>query len=114
MTAAFDGARAAAHEQRRQRAMRMAVAVADAAAEKNDRMVEQRSIAILRRSQLLEVLGEQLEVISLNDGALVHLHRIVLMMRQRMMRLRNPDLRIRTSGLFASVHERNHAREVGL
>ena len=31
-----------------------------------------------------------------------------------MMRLRNPDLRIRTSGLLASVHERNHACEVGL
>ena len=36
------------------------------------------------------------------------------MMRERMMRLGNPDLRIRPAGLFASVHERDHARQIGL
>jgi hypothetical protein len=36
------------------------------------------------------------------------------MMRQRMMRLRDPDLRVRPAGLLASVHERDHACQIGL
>ena len=36
------------------------------------------------------------------------------MVRQRMMRLRNPDLRIGTAGLLAAVHERNHAGQIRL
>ena len=36
------------------------------------------------------------------------------MVRQRVMGLGHADLRVRPSGLFAAVHERDHARQVRL
>ena len=77
-------------------------------------MVEQRPVAVRRLAQLLQIVGEQLDVVRLNRRALLELRRIVLVMRQVMVRLVDAQLRIRPTGLFAPVHERNHACQVGL
>src|SRR5438093_3764855 len=63
MAPALERARASADEQRRQRTVRMAVAVADSSSIKNHHMVEQRSITVRGVSQLLQVVGEQLHVV---------------------------------------------------
>ena len=92
----------------------MAVAVADAAAVENHHVIEQRSVAVRRVPQLLQVVGEQLHVVLLNLDALLHLHRVVLVMRHRVMRLGHADLRVRPRTLLAAVHERDDARDVRL
>ena len=73
MPPALERARASADEQRRQRTVRMAVAVADSSSIKNHHMVEQRSVTVRGVSQLLQVVGEQLHVVLLNLHALRHL-----------------------------------------
>ena len=67
----------------------MTVAVADARSVQNDHVVEQRAIAVGSVAQLLQIVREEFQMVLLNPGALLHLDRIVLMVRQRMMRLWN-------------------------
>src|SRR5262245_29843602 len=94
--------------------MRMAIAVADASSIQKDHVIEQRSVAIRRRTQFLKVIRKQLDVICLDFGALLHLLRKVLVMGHWMMGLGNADLRIGPSILFAAIHESRHPCEVGL
>src|SRR6266850_5735516 len=101
VTTALDGSCASAEHQRRQRSVGMAIAVADAPSIKKDHVIEQRPVTIRRRSQFLQVTGEQLDVVRLDPGAFLHLHRIVLVMGQWMMRLGDADLRIGPPVLFA-------------
>ena len=63
MTAALERAAAAADEQRRERTVRVTVAVADARTIKNDHVVEQRAVAVRRVPQLLQIIREQLQVV---------------------------------------------------
>ena len=49
--------------------VRVRVAVADAAAVEDHRVVEQRAIAVGRRLQLSEVVGEQLRVDTCRSGS---------------------------------------------
>ena len=65
---ALQRARPTAHQQRRQRTMRVAIAVADAAAVEQQDVVEQCPVAVRRRLELLEVRDEQPDVIGLDDG----------------------------------------------
>ena len=114
MTPALQRPGASAHHERRQRTMRVPVAVADARSKKKDHMIQQRAIPIRCIAQLSEILGKQLDVMPLDARAFLHLHRIILMMRERMMPFGHADLRIRPSRLLAPVHERDHSRQVGL
>src|SRR5437867_6866160 len=105
VTAALDGSGASARHQGRQRSVRVAIAVADAASIEKDHVVEQRPVAIRCRSQFPQVISEQPDVIRQDLGALLHLLRKILMMGQWMMRLRNADLRVGPPILFAAIHE---------
>src|SRR5215471_15377917 len=53
-------------------------------------------------------------MIGLNLRALLHLLWKILVMRQRMMRFRNADLRIRSPVLLAPIHKGGNARQIGL
>ena len=66
----------------------MPVAIADARAKEKDHVIEQRAIAIRRVAQFFQILGKQLDVMPLNAGAFFHLHRVVLVVRDGMVRLR--------------------------
>src|SRR5262245_16871014 len=114
MTAAVDRSSASTYDDRRERTVRMTIAVADASSIKKDHMIEQRPVAVRRRAQFLQVISEKLDVIRLDSGALLHFLREILVMRQWMMGLRDADLRIRSPILFASIHERGYSGEVGL
>ena len=80
VTAARDRARASAQHQRWQRAVAVAIAVAQSRPIEHDHVIEQRSVAIGRRPQLLEIPREQCDVIRLDPGALLELRGIALMM----------------------------------
>src|SRR5262245_64758647 len=112
MATALESAASTADHECRQRTMCMTVAVADARAIQNDHVVEQRAIAVGSVAQLLQIIREEFQMVLLNLSALLHLDRIVLMMRQRMMRLRNADLWIRPRALLAPVHECDDAGDV--
>src|SRR5438046_6561766 len=106
MASALESARASADEQRRERTVRMAIAVADCSAVKNHHVIEQRSVAVWRIPELLQVIGEQFQVVLLNFDALRHFFRIVLVVCHRVMRLWNADLRVGPRTLLTAVHER--------
>src|SRR6266850_35860 len=114
MAAALESARASADEQRRERTVRMAIAVADGSAVKNHHVIEQGSVAVRRVSKLLQVVGEEFQVVLLNFDALRHFCRIVLVMCHRVMRLWNADLWVGPRTLLTPVHERADARDVRL
>ena len=57
-------------------------------------MVEQVPIAVGRRAQLLEEVGEQLRVIGVELRELLKLLRLVAVVREPMMRLRDADFRV--------------------
>src|SRR5688572_12903126 len=112
MLAALECARASADKQRRKRSVAMAIAVADRRTVQNHHVVEQGSVAIGSISKLLQIVGEELQMILLNLDALLHFLRIVLVMRHRVMRLGNADLRIGPRTLLSAVHECDNARDV--
>src|SRR5678815_895180 len=114
MATAFESAASAADHECWQWTVCMTVAVADARSIQNDHVVEQRAIAVGSVAQLLQIIREEFQMVLLNLGALLHLDRIVLMMRQRMMRLRNADLWVRPRALLAPVHECDDAGDVRL
>ena len=77
-------------------------------------MVQQRAVAVLRRLELQQEVGEELHVIGVDLRQLLDLLGHVLVMAERVVRLRNADLRIGRTALLAPDHERDHARHVGL
>ena len=88
--------------------------IAHAAAVQVERMVEQRAVAFRRGLQLLQELREQRDVELIDLGHLGDLLRIVAVMRQRMMRIGNADLRIGAVAGFARQLKRDDARDVAL
>ena len=92
----------------------MAVAVAQPRAVEDDRVIEQRPVAVGCRSQFLQIRSEQRHVMLLNDGTLGELHRIVLVVRQLMMGFGDAHLRVRSRALFTAVHESDHPCQVAL
>ena len=94
--------------------MRVPVAVADASAKEKDGVIEQRPVAIRRIPQFFQILAEQHQMMPLNARALLHLRRVVLVVRQRMMRLGDPNLRIGPAGLLAAIHESDDPGQVRL
>src|SRR5688500_197302 len=72
--------RRAADEHDRQRVVVVLVAVAQAAAVQHHRVVEQVAVAVGRRLQPLEEVGEHLHVVAVDDRELIHVLAIVRVM----------------------------------
>ena len=111
---AFHSARRAARNQNRQVAVVMHIGIPHAAPIKVERMIQQRAVALRRGLQLPKKLGEQRHVELIDLGHPRNLFRIVAVMRQRMMRIRNASLRIGPVAGFARKLEGNHARDIAL
>ena len=92
----------------------MRVAVAHVAAVQDQRMIQQRAVAVLGGVQLLQELGEQREVIILDLHQLLDLVRAVLVVRRGVMAVGNAHLRIGPVADLARHHEGEHAADVGL
>src|SRR5262249_15066709 len=114
MTPALDASRAAADEHQRQVVARVPLAVRNAGAVQNRRVIEQRAVAVRRRTQLRQILREQLRVVAVDLRHLRDELGDVVVMRQRVVRLGHADLRIRPRALLLADHERDHPRQVRL
>ena len=77
-------------------------------------MVEEVAVAVRGRPQLRHVLREELRVVAVDLRHVRHQLRQVVVVRQRMVRLRHPDLRVGARALLLADHERDHPRQVGL
>ncbi len=77
-------------------------------------MIQQRAVAIGRGLQLRQIMREQLHVIGVDLGHTLDQFRKIVVVRQRVMRFRHADLRIRARALLLAQHERDHARQIGL
>ena len=78
----------------RQRIARVLIRIAHAAAVEDQRVIEQRAVAVGRRVQLLQELGEQLDVVGVDLGDLGDVLRVVAVVRDRMVLLGDADLRV--------------------
>ena len=114
MPSTFEFACAAANEHERQVVARMRIAVRDARAIEDRGVIEQRSITVLRLPQPLEVLAEELGVVRVDFRHALDQRWVVAMMRERVVRFRHADLRVRPCALLLADHERDDAREVRL
>ena len=104
----------AAGEQDREVLVRVPVAVAQAAAVDDHRMVEQGALAIGRRLQLPEEAREELRVERIDLRHAFDPFGVPAMVRERMMRIRDANLRVRAQAAFAPHHHRDDPRRVGL
>ena len=105
---------AAPREQRRQLIVGVNVAVGEAAAVDDHRLIEQVGVAFLGVLQLLQEFGEQLQVERIDLADLVeHLH-VAHVVGERMMSVGDADFRIGARGAFASDHDGGDAGDVGL
>ena len=114
VASAVDAGRLAADEGDRQVVVEVRVAVADAGAVEEQRVVEHHAVALRHRRQLLDQVRELLEVVLVDLVQPLELRCLVLMVRQRMVRVRDADLRIRAAADFAREHEGADAGQVGL
>jgi hypothetical protein len=87
------------------------VAVAHAAAVKDERVIEQRAVAVGRRLQLVEEVGQHLHVIAVDDREAIHLRARVGVMRRDVEALAHAALRIYGQARVARVHHRRDARD---
>ncbi len=94
--------------------MIMPVAVTDAAAINNHRMIQQRPIAIRRILQLGHKGRKLLHVIAVNRRHFIHQSRIVAVVRQAMVPIGNANLAVPSVASFPRQHERRNARNIGL
>ena len=113
MLTAFDLA-PSGDNRRRQRIVIVHVAVAHVAAENNDRMIQQRAIAVGRFLELRQELCEDFGVIGLNLDQRGHSLRIILVMRRRVERVRNADVIVGLIARLRAHHHRENPRQVGL
>ena len=104
----------AAREDDRQRAEVVLVAVAQRAAVEDQRVIEQRAVAVRRRLQLLEEVGELRHVVGVQLRELIHVAAVVRVMRQVVERI--ADARLREDGVaeLAREHQRRDARDLRL
>ena len=72
------------------------VVIADAASVEQHYVVEQRAISFRRGLELLQILGEQRNVEGIDLRHALDFFRVVAMVRQRMMRIRDTDFRVAT------------------
>src|SRR6185295_12738613 len=93
--AAFDLAVRVAEDRRRQRIVVVLVAVGHVAAEQDRRVIEHRAVRLRRLCEPLDELREHQRVVRLDLHQLVHLRRVVAVMRQRMEALGDAEVRVR-------------------
>ena len=77
-------------------------------------MVEQRAVTVGDRLKPLEEMSKQPHVKGVEFGLARQLVRVVLVMRQRMMGIRNTDLRIRPQTQLTHQHECRNSGEIRL
>ena len=114
MLSTLDPGSPAGDKQERQIRIEVQIPVAQRAAVKDKRLIEQRAIAVRRGTQLVEVIGQHLrmEDVDLND--LRDLLAIALVMRHGMMGIAKSQFRIGTAAHLVADLERADARHVGL
>ena len=104
----------AAHQQHRRIVAIVRVAVAHAGAEVDHRAVEQRRVAVLRLLQLADEFRQLRHVIRRQLRVFGNALGRVAVVRDRMVRLGEADVRIAAAGALVADHEREHPREVRL
>ena len=92
----------------------MLVAVADAAAIEDQRLVEQGAVAVRRRPELLQEAGEQAHLVGVDHGVLLEPLRVQLVVRHGVVRVGDADFREALRGLLAPDEEGEDAGDVGL
>ncbi len=94
----------------------MLIAVAHAASIQQQRMIEQRTVTVFRRLQLLDETLAHLQLIGIHFRELRGLRRIppVRFMGESVMRIGDADLRERNLCNVARHHEAEDAGDVGL
>ena len=80
---AIAASEAPADRDERQRIARVLIGIAHAAAVEIKRVIEQRTVAVWRRSHLLQEFREQLDVVRVDPGDLGDVLGIVAVMRDR-------------------------------
>ncbi len=78
----------------RQILVEVRIAVADSGTVEEQRRVEHRPVPLRRLGQPLHQMRKLLEVVLVDQTQPLEIDRPVLVMRQRVMRIRDPDLRI--------------------
>ncbi len=90
------------------------IAVAHVASIQQQRVIQQRAVAIRNRRQLVQIIRKHRDVIILNARQRLNLLRVVLMMRGGVVRIGRVHLRVGSLAEFARHHEGGYARDVGL
>ena len=114
MTPALELASSSTGHDDRQIRVVVDVGIAHSAAKHVERVVEQRPIAVRRLVQLLDEIRKQRHVMGVDLGQLDQLFRIVGVMRDRVMRLGHPDVRVGSGARFTRHLERDDAGDIGL
>ena len=114
MTAALEVAAAAAHDRQGQVDVRVGVTVRQTRAIEQQGVVQQRTVAVRRRPELVQEVAEEFRLVGIELGIPVHLLGSVTMVRQRVMGIVDANLRIRAAAHLPAIHEREDAGDVGL
>ena len=114
MPPALEIPRAASRQHERNVHRRMRVTVRDPGPVNHGYVVHQRAIAVARGAQLVEQIREHLHVIRVDLRRFRNLLGLVLMVRDRMVRVGHADLRICHTALLMPEHERDHAGHIAL
>ena len=89
------------------------VAVAHARPVHDERMIEQRAVAVRSRAQLLHEVAEQRKMVRVDLRVFGDARRDTTVVRDDVVRLGHADLRVADAARFDTVHERGHASDVG-
>src|SRR4051812_25301129 len=106
MTSTFHGTRCSPCENHRQWLMVVLIAVAHAAPEKYQRMIEQVSVSVRRGLQLLEEVREHAVMIRIQLGKLIHIGPHVGVMRKIVEAIADVRRRKCCVAEFVSQHQR--------
>ena len=104
----------AAQQHHRQRIEGVDVGVAHTRAPQQQRVVEQRAVAVRDRLQPGQVLADQLRVVGVGGGVLLDPLLLVLVVGDGMVRLGDAEVRIGPAAQLAAQHEGEDAGDVGL
>src|SRR4051812_30757956 len=111
---ALDAGSSATRDEDREVHVIVNVGVAHAAAIEVQRVVEQRAVPFRRRFQFFEKVRKERDVERVDLRHPRNLFRVVAMMRERMVRIRDTDLRIGPVARFTGELERDYTRDVSL
>ena len=114
MTAPLQFARSPADNKQWKRFMVVLIAVAHRAAVQQDGMIEQVTVAIRRGLQLIEQIGEDADVVAIQNGKAVHVFTLVRMVRQRVERIANGAVGISGTAEFLRHEQGSYTRDIRL